>query len=48
MHHAGDPRQTAVSEVTKAILYLVMRKFEHCTSAIHAEHRTAQSKRLKF
>jgi hypothetical protein len=37
MHRPDDPRQTAVSDLSKVILCLVPRRFEHSTLVVHAK-----------
>jgi hypothetical protein len=34
MHRPGDPKQTAFSDLSKAILCLVLRRFEHSTLVV--------------
>jgi hypothetical protein len=35
----GDPRETAVNDLSKVMLYLVVPRFEHGTLWTHAEQR---------
>jgi hypothetical protein len=37
MHRPDDPRETAVSDSSKVILCLVVRRFEHSTLVVHAK-----------
>ncbi len=37
MHRPGDPRQTAVSDLLKIILCLVVLRFEHSTLVVRAK-----------
>jgi hypothetical protein len=37
MHRPGDPRKTAVRDLSKVILCLVAPKFEHGTLIVHAK-----------
>jgi hypothetical protein len=37
MHLPGDPRQTAVSNLSKFILCLVALRFEHSNLVVHAK-----------
>jgi hypothetical protein len=37
MHRLGDPRQTAVSDLSKVILCLVAPKFEQSTLVVRAK-----------